>query len=96
MSSQSSKVRQLVRALAATAVHSIDRIEKSRASNIVMKSGVNEVVIGAALFGMQSMEDSSDEVLELVAAMSRVINHSGAMLSDRAIANAVYGIYAYQ
>lgn len=92
MSSRSSRVRQLVRFLAATAVHSLDRIEKSRANNVVLRSGVNEVVIGAALFGMQSMDDRAEEVLQLVAAMSRVINHSKVMLSDRAIANAAYGI----
>ena len=96
MSSQNRKVRQLVRILAAAAVQSIERIEKSITNNAVPRSSVNEVVIGIALFGMQSMDDGCDEVLELVAAMSRVINHSGVKLSERAIASAVYGTSTLQ
>lgn len=91
MSSKHAKVRQLVGILATVAVQSLERIEQSRIQNVVPRNGVNEVVIAAALFGMQSMDDNSPEVLDLVAAMSRIINHSGVMLSDRALANAVYG-----
>jgi hypothetical protein len=92
MTSVSGAVQRLLSALAACAVQSLDA---SEGTTVVRTDGswrdVSEVAVGAALFGLQGMHDSNKGTLDVVAAISRIINTCHVKVSERVLGS-LYGI----
>jgi hypothetical protein len=89
------EVLPLLQVLASTATGAVERIERSAgvvALGIIAR--LDEVAVGSALFGLQSMGECS-QVLAIIAAASRFLNHANISLSDRALASSLYGMSCY-
>lgn len=102
LSDRTPVVKNLLRLLSAAAVESLKGIITALYVCLVLTcsdmcwlggvEGVNEIAVGSAVIGLQSMYASS-EALEAIAAVSRVVNTFNVTLSDRAVASALYGIH---